>query len=205
MAKLNKLFWLFIIGSVFGFVLETVFCFLVNGRLECRSSLIFGPFNIIYGLAMVMLYLGKYLVAHRKLRTIFLFGAITSTILEYVVSIVQEMLIGSVSWDYSSQPFNIDGRVSLLFSVFWGILTIIWYLFVLPFLEKTIDHLSQKIKPVLTKLFILFLVLDLLISGLAVVKWHIRQVGPTSKNTTIDKILNDTLMEKIYPNMIWKD
>ena len=45
------LFWLFVAGSVFGLVVETVFHAIVYGGYESRAGLVWGPFSPIYGYA----------------------------------------------------------------------------------------------------------------------------------------------------------
>jgi len=52
-----KLFWVFTYGSVIGFVVETIWGFIRNGCFEVHSSLVFGPFNFIYGIGAVVLFL----------------------------------------------------------------------------------------------------------------------------------------------------
>lgn len=66
-----KLFWVFVLGSVFGYIVETVWCFIRNGHYECRSSLVFGPFNTIYGIGALILYLGLYKI-NKKIMGLFL-------------------------------------------------------------------------------------------------------------------------------------
>ena len=46
-----KLFWLFLIGAVLGDFTETIFCRLTAGVWMSRSSLVWGPFSIVWGFA----------------------------------------------------------------------------------------------------------------------------------------------------------
>ena len=48
-----KLFWLFVIGSLLGDLVETIFCRITAGVWMSRSSLVWGPFSIIWGMAIV--------------------------------------------------------------------------------------------------------------------------------------------------------
>lgn len=43
-----KLFWLFVIGSLLGDLVETIFCRITAGVWMSRSSLVWGPFSIIW-------------------------------------------------------------------------------------------------------------------------------------------------------------
>lgn len=47
-----KLFWLFFISAFLGDLVETVFCRYSMGRWMSRSSLVWGPFSIVWGLAI---------------------------------------------------------------------------------------------------------------------------------------------------------
>ena len=44
-----KLFWVFFIGSFLGVVIEVLFCLATQHRLESRTGLVYGPFNLVYG------------------------------------------------------------------------------------------------------------------------------------------------------------
>jgi uncharacterized membrane protein len=44
------------------------------------------------------------------------------TVLEYVAGFVMEKLFGSVFWDYSEKPLNLQGRICLQYSLYWGFL-----------------------------------------------------------------------------------
>ena len=50
-----KLFSLFLIGAFLGDITETVWCLLTAGRLMSRSSVVYGPFSIVWGLGCVLL------------------------------------------------------------------------------------------------------------------------------------------------------
>lgn len=49
------------------------------------------------------------------------------------------MLFGTISWDYSDMPFNIDGRTSLAYAVVWGILGVIWVRELYPAFSRLIE------------------------------------------------------------------
>ena len=48
------LLWLFVIGAFLGDMVETVFCRLTAGVWMSRSSLVWGPFSVVWGLALAM-------------------------------------------------------------------------------------------------------------------------------------------------------
>lgn len=67
------------------------------------------------------------------------------TIFEYIVSFVFEMIFGIRWWDYANEFLNLHGRICLMFSLLWGIGTVIFIkLFYQP-LEKIIQKIREKI------------------------------------------------------------
>lgn len=55
--RYSTLFWLFMLGSVAGFVLEGLWCVLCKGHWEHHSATVWGPFCLIYGIGTVAVYL----------------------------------------------------------------------------------------------------------------------------------------------------
>lgn len=53
---LYKSFWMFFIGPVIGVFVETVWCLVYHGKLECRTSLLLFPFAVVYGCGALVLY-----------------------------------------------------------------------------------------------------------------------------------------------------
>ena len=114
--KVWRLMAYFVIYSFLGFCLETVYGILTKGVLESRQSFLYGPFCGIYGLgAVVMIVLLQYFKKNNY--TIFFGGYVIGSGIEYVVSLIGEKLLHVKWWDYSSEPFNIGGRVCLFYSL----------------------------------------------------------------------------------------
>jgi len=57
-----KLFYIFIIGSVLGWVIEGLYTLIKKGVLINHSALVIGPFNVVYGISscILTLLLAKY-------------------------------------------------------------------------------------------------------------------------------------------------
>ena len=49
-------------------------------------------------------------------------ASIIITLLEYYTGTIVNLKLGWHIWDYSGLPFNVDGQVCLLYSIFWMIL-----------------------------------------------------------------------------------
>ena len=113
----------FIIYSIAGFFVETIFAIVRYGVFESRQSFVYGPFCSIYGLgAVIMIVFLQYFKKNRI--TLFFGGFIIGSITEYLVSLIGELILHVKWWDYSNLPLNIDGRICFYYSIFWGILAI---------------------------------------------------------------------------------
>ena len=135
----------FIIYSVLGYIIETIYGMITKGVWESRQSFLYGPFCGIYGLGAVVMIICLHKFP-RKFNTLFIGGFIVGSIVEYVVSFVGEMLLGVKWWDYSNMPLNINGRICVYFSVFWGFLGIYLIASLNPKVDKIIDWIKSKFK-----------------------------------------------------------
>ena len=52
--SVSDLVWLFVVGAFLGDVVETLFCRITAGVWMSRSSLVWGPFSVVWGLALVL-------------------------------------------------------------------------------------------------------------------------------------------------------
>ena len=119
-----KVFLLFFIGSLLGDIIETIFCRLKMGVWMSRSSLVWGPFSIVWGFAFAGVTLLLYRYKDRSDSFLFLMGTFLGGAYEYLCSVLSEIVFGKVFWDYSKMPFNLNGRINLLYCFFWGIATV---------------------------------------------------------------------------------
>ena len=108
----------FIIYSVIGFIIETIFGLLTKGVVESRKSFLYGPFCGIYGIGAVVMIIGLQKFKKNNY-TLFIGGFIIGSIVEYVISLIGEIIFHIKWWDYSDMPFNINGRICIWFSFFW--------------------------------------------------------------------------------------
>ena len=199
-----KLLLVCFLGSFAGVVVELGWCLIRNGYLESRSGLVYGPFNLLYGAGAVALTVCLYRFRNRGNWLSFLGGMLVGTVVEYLCSWGQEVLFGSRSWDYSHMPFNLNGRVCLLYSVFWGILGVLWIKDLYPRMAQLILKLPNKLGKILTVAVTVFLIFDSLVSLAAVARWAERvhgQPASSAVETLLDERFPNDRMEKIYANM----
>lgn len=192
----------FVVYSVAGFIIETIFGILTKGVLESRKSFLYGPFCSIYGLGAVLMILP--LQKYKKNNyTLFFAGFFIGSIIEYMVSLIGELIFHIKWWDYSDQMFNINGRICVLFSLFWGLLAIYLMSDINPRIDKFIDFVKSKIPANYMKtviiISIVFLSFDLGITAYALQMFSVRIIHENNLNVS-NKQLMDTLYEKIYVN-----
>lgn len=192
----------FVVYSVAGFIIKTIFGLLTKGVLESRKSFLYGPFCSIYGLGAVLMILP--LQKYKKNNyTLFFAGFFIGSIIEYMVSLVGELIFHIKWWDYSDQMFNINGRICILFSLFWGLLAIYLMSDINPRIDKFIDFVKSKIPANYMKTVIIFSILflsfDLGITVYALQMFSVRIIHENNLNVS-NKQLMDTLYEKIYVN-----
>lgn len=199
----HKLVWLFFIGAFLGDITETIWCLVTMRKLMSRSSVIYGPFSVVWGLAIVMLTLLLDRYKDKPDRYIFVFGTVVGGAYEYICSVFTELVFGTVFWDYSHLPFNLGGRINLLFCFFWGIAALVWLKFVYPFLSRLIEKVPKRPGTWLSWVFVVFMVCNMAISALALARYSDRAAGEPAENgfeRFLDEHYTDERMEKIYPN-----
>jgi len=203
-CNLYKLLLVCFVGSFAGVVLEMLWCLITNGYIESRAGLVYGPFNLLYGAGAVLLTVTLFKYRNRGYFWSFLGGMAVGSLLEYVCSWAQEMLLGSRSWDYSDMPLNLNGRICLLYSVFWGVLGVLWIKDLYPRMAKYILIIPNRIGKPLTWALTAFLVINALISCVAVGRWAMRVQGQPAASAIwefVDRRFPNERMERIFANM----
>lgn len=199
-----KLACLFLIGAFLGDLTETVFCRITAGRWMSRSSVVFGPFSIVWGLACALLTWLLYKYREQSDRRLFLCGTVLGGAYEYICSVFTEIVFGTVFWDYSKLPFNLGGRINLLYCFFWGFAAIVWMKGIYPFLSKWIEKIPVRIGKPLCMILVVFMTVNIALSGLALDRYSKRHDGLPARNTLeqrMDHWFPDPYMERVYPNI----
>lgn len=200
----THIFYLFIICAFLGALIEIIYCRFSMHRWMSRSSIIFGQFSFVWGFAIVLITLLFYRFKNKSNFTLFILGTILGGAYEYFCSVYTEVVYGTIFWDYSKIPFNLNGRINLLFCFFWGFATIVVVRYVISFLIKEINKIPKKIfKPLAVFLFI-FLLLDLGVSEVAMRRYKSRLNGIEAQNYVeklCDKYADNDFMKKRYSNM----
>ncbi|PDX80257.1 putative ABC transporter permease [Faecalibacterium prausnitzii] len=199
----SDLVWLFVVGAFLGDVVETIFCRITAGVWMSRSSLVWGPFSVVWGLALVLATVLLRGSERKSESRIFWFGVILGGAYEYVCSAVTELLFGTVFWDYSGFKFNLGGRINLLYCFFWGIAAVAWIRYGYPLVAKGMNKLKTHIRPWMTAALAVFMAVNMGVSALAMARYDARTSGveaATPLAVFLDAHFDNARMERIYPN-----
>lgn len=199
-----KLFWVFMICSLLGALIEFIFVGLTSGQWMSRSSLVIGQFSIVWGFGGTLLTWALHRLIDKDDRYIFIAGTILGGAFEYSCSYIGEKLFGVIFWDYSHMRFNINGRVNLTYCLFWGIAALVWIKLVYPWMSKAIERLPVLLGKILTYLLLIFMLFDMAISSAALYRMNARDQGHVASNWAeeyVDEHYTDEWIENRYRNM----
>lgn len=208
---LQNMLWYFIIFSIIGLIIETLFGYATTGNIDSRKGLLWGPFCPIYGVGAVILILllDRYKDSDFK---IFILGGILGGVIEYVISFGLEAMYGSRFWDYAYLPFNINGRICLKYSIYWSILALILMKIIRPAFDKVIAKINARLKKLLEIGLLVFLCVDAVVTVWAISVYKDRALAvyydderKLSENELIQKIeeeyFTNERMLKTFPNL----
>ena len=206
MKKLYKLLYIFIISSICGYFIELIWSLVTKGIFINHSAVVIGPFNFAYGICGVALTLLLYKFKDESYLKIFILSFIGGSIIEYIMSWGMELALGFTAWDYSDNFLNINGRICLLFSIFWGLLGILWIKILYPQFDKILNKINPKIYKILIICLTIFLLLDIIFTISAVIRAQNADKG-IPPNNSYERFLDNTFNSKYLKNMFnnnWK-
>lgn len=144
--KIQNLLIYYFICSILGWIMEVLYAYSVFGTFVDRGFL-YGPMCPIYGWGAVAMVLITEKIRKKKVNTLGIFLIVTAifTTLEYLTSLFLELIFNLRWWDYSNYFLNINGRVCLIFSIFFGFIGIVFVKKIYPKIQKLIKNIRKKI------------------------------------------------------------
>ena len=188
-------FLIFVFTSILGYFIEVLWIFIRTRKLVNRGFLC-GPIIPIYGI-------GALLVLYTLLRyyedpvVVFVFGMIITSSLEYFTSFILEKIFHNKWWDYSSVPYNLNGRICLTNSLAFGALSLVIVYFLAPFLVMIFRLFSFKVWNIVAIVIFIIFVLDVIYS--VVIAYNLRH-----RIIIVEELKNEKLsmIPKIFDNKI---
>lgn len=208
--SIHQLLCYFIVFSVIGLFIETIYCYITTGVLESRKGLIWGPFCPVYGVGASLLILLLNRFKNSKIKLL-IYGGIVGDVIEYLMSYGLEAIYSTRFWDYSYTNFHLNGRICLIYTVFWAILSILLISFVKPLIDKCMMKINFKYTNIIEILITIFLIIDVLCTIWGISSYKQRAIDvyynrELKNKYTIIKRMEDTLfsndkMLNTFPNI----
>ena len=138
--KLFEIITYFVIYSILGWILESVFRSICERKL-INTGFLHGPFCPIYGVGAIIMLL--FLDSFKDTPVILFFiSIIVLTLWEYIVGVFLEKAFKTKYWDYSNHKVNFQGRICLTNSLMWGVLGVVFVKYIHPFIEEKIQNVD---------------------------------------------------------------
>ena len=173
------LFFLFIIYSILGWIIECIYNYFDTGKLTNRGFLI-GPWIPIYGIGslIIITFLTKY-IGHPI--TLFVMACVICLLLEYFTSLIMEIIFKNRWWDYSNKKFHINGRVCLETTIPFGLAGLGLCYIMQPLLMFWISYIPFTIITIISTILFVIFIIDSCISFDIII--NLRNI---SKNIKVD-------------------
>ncbi len=201
---LSNLIWYFTIFSILGMIVETLFCYATMKIVESRKGFLYGPFCPVYGVGAVFIIAALDRFKESKTK-VFIYGVIAGGIVEYILSYGLEAVYGLRFWDYYYLPFNINGRICLLYSIFWGFLSLGMIYLVKPNVDKLINKIPKKNIIALILFIVLFIDALITFTAISIYQERARRVyyneEPLNEPSLTQQLFSNEHMLKTFPNI----
>ncbi len=205
---IGDLLWLFVGGSVIGFILEGLWHILRTGSWESHTATVWGPFCLIYGIATALLYILSDCLDRFNIPIQFLIYGAIGSLIEYFGSLFQELIFGFSSWDYSDHFLNIEGRVSIWMTLLWGALGTLFAKLIFPHFRRVLHKMRGKSWDIAAIAVAIFMAVNLFFTAMTVLRWSERQKDFPASNIWeeyADARYGDDKMQNIFPNWTSSD
>lgn len=193
----------FIFGCTIGTWYEEIITFIKLGEFESRNGVLYGPFNPLYGLGFLLVILIFKNV--ESIIKVFVIGGLIGGIFEFVLGYLQELFLGTISWNYEGQFLNIYGKTSIVYMAIWGIFAVLISKFIFPFFSNYFGQLPIKPWGVIINIFAIILYLNILLTIAVLGRQSLRSNGHqpiTVIGEFIDNVYTDDVLKEFFPDMV---
>lgn len=177
-------FLLFVLYSFLGWIIEIIVTGIENRKLGNRGFLI-GPICPIYGVGATIF---SFLISpDTNWFIIFCTTMVCSAILEYLTSLIMEKLFHARWWDYSKEPFNLNGRICLRNLIGFGILGVLVIRLINPFVLQLSGLVPSFWLFLVAGITLAVLVIDIMVSLKLIIDFRVT-VGVASNGDATSEI-----------------
>lgn len=167
--------------------MESIFRSIMEKKI-INTGFLKGPICPIYGIGAIIMF--TFLQSlENNIVLLFLASIIILTLWEYIVGVMLEKMFHTRYWDYSDHKFNIQGRICLSNSIYWGVLGVVFVKYIHPNIQNLVQKVDIKLLYFIVTILMVAFIVDMITS---IVK--IKNI-----KSTLEKIeeLNKEIREKI--------
>lgn len=195
---------IFLVASVLGLILETIWMFVAYGVLESRVGLVWGPFSPLYGCGAVLLTVVLWRLRDQPTWMIFLISAGLGGILEQLAGWSMETVMHAWSWSYLHFPDHITQWVAWRFLIVWGLLGVAWCKVIMPELLYRIGEPTSRRQAVVVSFLTAFIALDTAMTVACFWRAGKREEGVPPQNVFeeyVDRHFGDEFIKGKFENL----
>lgn len=153
--SLSNLVILFFIYGFIGWIIESTFFGITNGKFINRGFLHL-PILPIYGFGGVAVTF----IFSKNQKMVFIKSSLIVSVLEYLTSFVLEKVFNLRWWDYKNNPLNINGRICLLNCLLFGLGGYVIAKFISPYLNIKLNQSNKKVINIINVIFSIITLTD---------------------------------------------
>ena len=158
----HELLFLFFIFCNIGWVIESSIESLYRRRFINRGFLN-GPYIPIYGFGGMTILMCCMPFEHNGF-LVYIVGVLSCTALEFFVGWVMETIFQKQFWDYSMLKFTYKNRISLIPSLFWGLLSLFLVYVLFTPVDALVSAVSTEFAVIYDCVLIVVMTVDIIIS-----------------------------------------
>ena len=160
--NIKLLFLSFMFYSLIGWIIEVIDQLYRQKKFINRGFLL-GPYCPVHGIgALLMLLLLKNISDNYLI--LFISSVVICSVLEYFTGFILEKIFKARWWDYSDYKFNLNGRICLQNSLFFGLAGVIIIKIAQPFFYEIITSIPANILNIICIIILIIFCIDLIIS-----------------------------------------
>lgn len=158
MSKIPLYILSFFFYSAAGWFVESLYRSIGEKRI-INSGFLTGPMCPIYGTGALVMTIFLYDPFKDKPLLVFLLGMVLCDIVEYITSVLMEVLFHARWWDYTYEFLNIKGRICLKHTLYWGVVALTFVKLIHPHVDKVIMSFNVKtVRFILIGIFVVFFI-----------------------------------------------
>jgi len=153
----NILFY-YVIYSILGWCAEVAYAY-KNQKKFVNRGFLHGPLCPIYGACILSIII---LLSNFKgnLFELLIIATFSTSLIEYLTGFLLEKIFKTRYWDYTDDPFNLNGRICLHFSIMWGAVSVAVVRIIHPIVSSFLDQIPYTMVPLLFFVVLTYLILD---------------------------------------------